>query len=278
MTTAIHISKRAFTIAVVAMTVLWSVGAAALINPLVAQGAVALADLADGDLVMTDGAAAGATVYLYSNSKKYPFPNQNVYETWYGTDFSALKKISEEDMGSIAWGDNTLYRPGSQLIKVPDDPKVYAILPGGTVAWVKDEATAEKFYGADWATRVDDLLASLFVASYTNDPAKDLTTDSAYPDGSLVKVDTDYYYLSGGEKRAISADALAQFRTDYALEVTADDITSLTDGTAVGTGEFLNPIAVQEGTTTPGAEAPGCRHGGSVGQDGRTRNVDDLAS
>ena len=267
MTTAIHLTKKMFTTAVVVMTGLWSVGAAALINPLIARSAaVALSSLVSGDLVMTDGAAAGATVYLYSSSKKYPFPNQKVYASWYGNDFSKVKRISATDMGSIAWGDNMLYRPGSRLIKVPDDPKVYAVLPKGEVAWVKDEATAVKFYGSAWAGRVDDLLASLFVSSYTNNPSKDLTASSTYPDGTLVKVGTvdgalsaaavKYYYLEAGKKREVSDAALAQFRMDFVLTVSETDIVSFAVGVAVGTGEFLNPVQTQEGTTVPGAEKP----------------------
>ncbi len=264
MTTAIAYSRKAFTGVVVALTVLWSIGAAALISPLVAQSAVALADLSDGDLIMTDGAAAGATVYVHNDGKKYPFPNAKIYASWYGDDFSSVMRISAEDMGSLAWGSNMLYRPGSRLIKVPDDPKVYAVLPGGTVAWVKDEATAQKFYGDAWAGRVDDLLASLFVADYTNDPNMDLTADSNYPDGTLIKVDDGevaasalmYYYIDGGMKRAVGDDAMGQFNLDYAIEVSSDDAAAFDDGDAMGSGEFLNPVAVQEGTTTPGADAP----------------------
>jgi len=267
MTTALRISRKAITSAVVGMTILWSVGASALINPLVAQGApVAKGSLVSGDLIISDAGKAGATVYLYNAGKRYPFPNQRVYASWYGNDFSKLKRLSVEDLGSLAWGDNMLYRPGSRLIKVPDDPKVYAVLPGGMVAWVKDEATAAKFYGAGWASRVDDLLASLFVANYTNDPAKDLTAASQYPSGTLVKVEVasaalsaaavKYYYIESGTKREVSEAALGQFRMDFVLTVKEADIAGLTAGVAVGAGEFLNPVAVQEGTTVPGAAAP----------------------
>ncbi|MEK7532791.1 MAG: hypothetical protein AAB579_04320, partial [Patescibacteria group bacterium] len=139
MTTALRITKKAFSSAVVGMTILWSIGASAVISPLIAAGAaVPLADLASGSLIMADGAKSGATVYLYSGAKRYPFPNQRVYASWYGNDFSAVKRVSTADLGSMAWGDNMLYRPGSRLIKVPDDPKVYAVLPAGKVAWVKD--------------------------------------------------------------------------------------------------------------------------------------------
>lgn len=267
MTTALHITKKAFSTAVVGMTILWSVGASAVINPLVAAGAaVPVSGLVSGDLVMTDGAKSGATVYLYSGAKRYPFPNQKVYASWYGNDFSKVKRISSVDMGSLAWGDNMLYRPGSRLIKVPDDPKVYAVLPGGKVAWVKDEAAAAKFYGTQWAKRVDDLLASLFVASYTNDPTLDLTATTQYPAGTLVKVEVasaalsaaavKYYYIEAGKKREVPEASLAQFRIEYAVSVTEADIASLTAGTAVGSGEFVNPVAVQEGTTVPGATGP----------------------
>ncbi len=275
MTTALRITKKAFSSAVVGMTILWSIGASAVINPLVAAGAaVPLAQLASGDLMMADGAKAGATVYLYAGSKRYPFPNQRVYASWYGNDFSKVKRISPTDLGSIAWGDNMLYRPGSRLIKVPDDPKVYAVLPGGKVAWVKDEAAAAKFYGAQWAKRVDDLLASLFVASYTNDPTLDLTASTQYPAGTLVKVEVagaalsaaavKYYYVEGGKKREVPEASLAQFRTEFAISVTEADIASLAVGTAVGSGEFVNPVAVQEGTTVPGATGPAPTPAGAV--------------
>lgn len=201
------------------------------------------AGLVDGDLFMSASAGKGGTVYYYANSKKYPFPNEKVYLSWY-PDFKSviIKKIAAVDVGDVAWGTNVRYRPGTRMIKVPDDLKVYAVTTGGKACWVKDEDVAKKFYGATWNKKIDDLLASLFVGTYRNDPTCDLTLNSKYPTGTILSMNSKNYYVDGARVRLID-DAVwtsNRFRNEFALSVSSLD--GYEAGPLVNAGEFSRVV------------------------------------
>lgn len=201
------------------------------------------AGLVDGDLFMSASAGKGGTVYYYANSKKYPFPNEKVYLSWY-PDFNSvtIKKIAAVDVGEVAWGTNVRYRPGTRMVKVPDDLKVYAVTTGGKVCWVKDEDVAKKFYGATWNKKIDDLLASLFVGTYRNDPTCDLTLNSKYPTGTILSVNNKNYYVDGARVRLIDGATWTsnRFRNEFALSVSSFD--GYEAGPPVNSGEFSRVV------------------------------------
>jgi hypothetical protein len=117
------------------------------------------AALAPGDLIKGSGPA----VYYYgADGKRYVFPTEATYRTWY-TDFSSVKTISDAELGAIMIGGNATYRPGVRLVKVTTDPKVYAIARGGVLRWVQSEGVATSLYGADWRTLIDDLPDPFFI-------------------------------------------------------------------------------------------------------------------
>jgi len=112
-----------------------------------------------GDLVK----ASQATVYYYgSDGKRYVFPNEKTYMTWY-SDFSGVKTISDSELASISLIGNVTYKPGVKMVKITTDPKVYAVSAGGTLRWVKTEAIASALYGANWSAMVEDVPDSFFV-------------------------------------------------------------------------------------------------------------------
>lgn len=199
--------------------------------------------LKDGDLFMSAGAGVGGTVYYFANGKKYPFPNEKVYLSWF-TNFSSvtIKKIAPADIGSVPWGTNVRYRPGTRMVKVPDDLKVYAVTTGGKVCWVKDEDVAKKFYGATWNKKIDDLLASLFVGTYRNDPTCDLTLNSKYPTGTILSMNSKNYYMDGARVRLIDDAAWTsnRFRNEFALSVSSLDGYEV--GPPVNSGEFSRVV------------------------------------
>ena len=203
--------------------------------------------LTEGDLFMNKEVGAGGTVYYYANGKKYPFPNERVFLSWYPNFESVtIKKITPAEVGVILWGTNVRYRPGTRMVKVPDDPKVYAITPGGKVCWVKDEDIAKKFYGNTWNKKIDDLLASLFVGTYRNDPACDLTINSFYPTGTLIKTSNgNKFYIENGTFRAILGNAWAsnRFRDEFLISVDAATLApAYQEGAAVQAGEFSRVV------------------------------------
>ncbi len=156
MTHVLTFSKKAFTWAVVATTILWSIGIFGVVS--VAQAA----DISSGDLIK----ASGAAVYYYgSDGKRYVFPNEKTYNTWFA-DFSSVKTVTDAELAAIMIGGNATYRPGVKMVKITTDPKVYAVGMDGTLRWVESEAVAVALYGANWNTMIDDVPDAFFV-NYT---------------------------------------------------------------------------------------------------------------
>lgn len=117
------------------------------------------ASISSGDLIKGPEAA----VYYYAqNGKRYVFPNDKTYFTWY-LDFSSVKTITAQELAAIPIGGNVTYRPGVKLVKITTDPKVYAVSSFGTLRWMKTEAAAKDLYGSDWNQKVDDVPDTFFI-------------------------------------------------------------------------------------------------------------------
>jgi hypothetical protein len=102
-----------------------------------------------------------AVYYCGANGRRYVFPNEKIYFSWYA-DFSHVTVVSDETMASIQIGGNVTYKPGSRMIKVESDPKTYVVSRGGQLRHVTTEAIATALYGAAWNTKIDDLPVGFF--------------------------------------------------------------------------------------------------------------------
>ncbi len=205
--------RKALVVGVMGMTVLtMSVVAAPK------AGAVAQA----GDLIKMDGLSS--VYYLGADNKRYVFPNEKTYFSWY-SDFSNVVTVPQSELESYPLGANVTVRPGTKLVKITTDPKVYAVEPGGTLLWVPSEAVAKTLYGDMWAKRVIDVPDGFFT-NYT--VASGQATADAYPAGSLVMFGDDatvYYIDASGNARPIADEAafLAnRFKWDDILKATID--------------------------------------------------------
>lgn len=108
-----------------------------------------------------------STVYYYAiDGKRYVFPNERCYFTWY-TDYSELQIVNAETLASIQIGDNITYKPGVKLVKFPSDPKVYAVARGGVLRWVTTDQLARLLYGNDWYINDLDDISEAFFLNYT---------------------------------------------------------------------------------------------------------------
>ncbi|MBI5466519.1 MAG: hypothetical protein HY974_04495 [Candidatus Kerfeldbacteria bacterium] len=186
--------KKAFSIGVTVLTVLWSVGVS------FAPVGVSAAATA-GDLIKMAGNSA---VYYFDGSKRFVFPTESTYKSWY-KDFSSVKTVPSSELQSYPLGGNVTIRPGTKLVKITTDPKVYAVGPGGSLQWVSTEAIALALYGSTWAKRVVDVPDSFFV----NYKSGSNITSNVHPDGTVVKYanSTTLYYIEGGAKRPFASDA-----------------------------------------------------------------------
>jgi hypothetical protein len=97
-----------------------------------------------------------AVYYIGSDAKRHAFPNGRVFATWYA-NFDDVKPVAAETLGQYALGMNVTYRPGARMVKFTTDPKVYVVARGGELRWVKTEALATAYYGADWNKKIDDI-------------------------------------------------------------------------------------------------------------------------
>src|SRR3989338_9208663 len=123
---------------------------------------VSVVKLADG----------GTLYYVASDGKRYVYPNEQIYKSWF-TDFADVTTITAEEMAAIPLVGSIRYRPGVVLIKVQTDPRVYAVSKNGKLRWVKTEALARRLYGENWSKLVDDLGASFFSNYTTGDDIDD---------------------------------------------------------------------------------------------------------
>jgi hypothetical protein len=103
-----------------------------------------------------------AVYYCGADGKRYVFVNDKAYFTWYN-DFSGVMNISDSAMAAITIGGNVTYRPGTRMVKIQSDPRVYAVARGGVIRAIPNEATAAALYGAQWKTMIDDISDSFFV-------------------------------------------------------------------------------------------------------------------
>jgi len=173
-----------------------------------------------GDLIKMDGLSS--VYYLGADGKRYVFPNETTYFSWY-EDFSGVVTIPQSELESYPLGANVTIRPGTKLVKITTDPKVYAVEPNGSLVHVASETAAVTLYGADWASRVVDV-PDAFFTNYTVSSSE--LDGTAYPEGSLIKTadSSDVYYIAadGTARKVADESALSanRFQADNIIITT----------------------------------------------------------
>ncbi|MCX6745589.1 MAG: hypothetical protein NTX00_01060 [Candidatus Parcubacteria bacterium] len=142
-----------FTIGIVAMTIFWSIGLAVF-----APNAQATT-FNSGDLIK---ASTSAVYYYAADAKRYVFPNEKTFKTWYA-DFSSVKIITDAELAAIQISGNVTYRPGVKMVKITTDPKVYAVAANGILRWVTTESLAASLYGSNWRAMIEDVPDAFFI-------------------------------------------------------------------------------------------------------------------
>ncbi|MBD3248115.1 hypothetical protein GF382_02390 [Candidatus Falkowbacteria bacterium] len=204
--------KRIFTVGLMLVTVLsMSVVAAPQVD----------AAASAGDLIKMDGLSS--VYYLGADGKRYVFPNESTYFSWY-SDFSSVVTIPQSELESYPLGANVTVRPGTKLVKITTNPKVYAVESEGSLIGIADEAAAEYYYGENWNQRVVDVADSFFT-NYTIQ-SSELTVGDEYPEGSLVQLpsESDIYYITeaGTAKMIADESAFLANRFKWSDVLTAD--------------------------------------------------------
>ncbi|MBN1778953.1 MAG: hypothetical protein JW816_01915 [Candidatus Buchananbacteria bacterium] len=157
--------KKLLTYALVVTTAVWSLGL--LATPL-AVGAASTGDLVKLDCAAKDG-ICDAVYYIGTDGRKYVFPNEGTYSTWY-TGFGSVKKISQVEMSAYPSGGFVTVRPGARVIQIGGDSSYYVVSGGGKLHSVT-EAQAAEIYGSDWKTTSLVSMNALNSYYYTMNPS-----------------------------------------------------------------------------------------------------------
>jgi len=178
---------------------------------------VKLAD--DGD---SDTQHDTAVYYVGDDNRRYVFPSSKVYFTWYA-NFDEVRVISDTEMASLMIGGNVTYRPGTRLVKITSDPKVYAVEPGGVLRPIDSEEIALALYGTGWNTIIDDVPDAYFVNYASGTPL----AAPVYPTGTVVRRISDdaYFYIAGGAKRRLASEEVRQqlrIQDQHVIDVDGD--------------------------------------------------------
>jgi hypothetical protein len=109
----------------------------------------------------------GMMYYLARDGKRYIFPNSATFKTWYGeeTACTQVRAVPIEKVAEIPIGGNVCYRPGTRLLKIETDSRIYAVAHHCTLRLISEEIAAEEF-GASWQELVD-VIPDAFFVNYT---------------------------------------------------------------------------------------------------------------
>lgn len=133
-----------------------------------------------GDLIKTK---YSSTVYYFGyDGKRHAFPNEPTYFSWY-SNFDGIKIVTPQELAQIQLGPNIVVRPGTHMVKIQSDPKVYAVEPYGVLRHVQTESAASFLYGPDWAKKVLDVNVAFFPDYSIREPL----TYGVYPEGTVFR-------------------------------------------------------------------------------------------
>lgn len=141
-------------------------------------------DLTDGSLIKST--TLPAVYYQAKDGKRYVFSDREVFGSWY-KDFSSMKTITPEAMANITIGGNVTYRPGTRMVKISSDPRVYAVDAHGTLRWIANETVARGLYGASWAKEIRVIPDFLFINYTVGAP---ISTVSDFSPGAAIRAAT----------------------------------------------------------------------------------------
>ena len=160
----------------------------------------------------------GPVYFVGTEGTRHAFPSETVFYSWY-QNFDDLAYVNEDLLADYPLGKNITVRPGTSLIKLSSDPKVYAVEPGGILRWITTEELAASLYGEKWNERVIDI-PDVFFGNYTvGDP---IETD-VHPDGSIgVSLSTgEVFYIQNASRYHLPSNILStmRFNSDFYVPI-----------------------------------------------------------
>lgn len=249
----IKLGKKAFTVGVVATTILWSVGAAALV-PSVAKAADLCPALYAGDMIKVEGVktiyAINSNLEVISFTDGYAFKTWNVVETYAGL-YKSITQDCYDSLKTVTFKPLFVgFRPGSAVIQRVGSDKLYVVLPNTTKAEISLDA-AKGLYGANFTKMM--VQNEHWDSVYTSD-ATMISTVKAHQ-GMFVSKDSKTYYVDAGNTLVEVTDAgLAanRIKPAYVRALPA----SATEGYTIGS-EVISAYSAKLGDRTQTAVSGG---------------------
>lgn len=134
----------------------------------------------EGDLVKCSDFSA--VYYLAEDGKRYVFPNEHIYFSWY-SDFNDVETISCDDLATLPLGERIVYQAGTRLVKIPSDPSVFVVEHDGVLREIPNEDTAILLFGPLWSLRVDDVSEAFWSSFTVSDPLE----EGEVPEGTILE-------------------------------------------------------------------------------------------
>jgi hypothetical protein len=137
-------------------------------------------------------------VYYYaSNGKRYVMTGKDVIASWYnqGQDLLTgasgvcrnVKQLSATDLSNIPLGGNVDIRPGTYILKIASDPKLYVVSRGRTLRPLAGSGLAEQIFSGTSSQRLR-IIPDAFFGGYkigaTITSAADFNASAEYDYGS----------------------------------------------------------------------------------------------
>ncbi len=109
--------------------------------------------------------------YLDNNLNRHPLWDAKTFFTWQDS-FESIIWVTDATLQHLTLTSPLLYKPGVVLVKLADQPSIYAIEEGAPSALrlIATEEIAESVYGEDWADYVIDIPSILFPYFGTGTP------------------------------------------------------------------------------------------------------------
>ncbi len=160
-----------------------------------------------------------AVYYVDTKNIRHLFPNQFVFFSWYGNNWAAqpIALITQSQFDSLEVGDNIRIRPGTNLIKYSNSPKLYIVNTGGVIQNIAEDLAAEIF-GSDYEDRVI-VMQPAFETDYKKNSA---ITEVYYPNYSLIQYrgSEAIYFLDNGSIREVTDQGFInnRFQRKYLID------------------------------------------------------------
>ena len=158
--------------------------------------------LAVGDVFR--GVTDPAVYVIRSDGKRGIFPDTETYFSYFDS-FDNVVTINDDQLRKLPLGGRVTVRPGTWLVKIQSDPKVYAVEDGTVLRHIPDENTARFLYGDTWNNQVRDVNVVFFKDYNIGEP---LPSNTYLPDGTVFSYEeTPQLYVIQNRIRRLFLDA-----------------------------------------------------------------------